>query len=73
MIDQTGVRVLSRNRALLRRIGVIILPEAAPLHLLGQRLKAIRCLPGARPVGGMVFRILAQFGGELLAPSRGHT
>jgi hypothetical protein len=62
-----------RYRASLRRIGVIILAEAAPLHLLGKCLQAIRRVPGVRPVSGMIIRILAQFGGELLTLPGRHT
>jgi hypothetical protein len=56
----------------LLQVWIIFLADATPLHFLGQCLKAIRRLFRACPVGGVIFRVLAQFGGELTAPARGH-
>jgi hypothetical protein len=60
------------ERTLLCGIVVTILAEAAPLHFLGECLQAIRRVPGARPISGMIIRILAQFGGELPTLPRRH-
>ena len=65
---------LSRGgqRALLQ-VRIIFVADATPLHFFGQCLKAIPGLVRACPVGGVILRVLTQFGGELSAPARGHT
>jgi hypothetical protein len=72
-----GTRIRTRKRISAARrslpeIRILFLPDAASLHFLGQCLKAIRRVFRACPVGGVIFCILAQFGGELSAPSGGH-
>jgi hypothetical protein len=51
---------------------IIVLADATPFHFLGQRLKSIRNVFSACPVGGVIVRVLAQFGREFSAPSGGH-